>query len=408
MGGNTSHSNSIEDCLILEDGNSSEIIREFIRIASVQCVTLLGKTILWIIKVAVIVVIVLGIFYHQTIIAELRRGDLWNRFQERTFGRWEPSKSDFVIDDASGSHDLNSRDHLIPVEDAPAEMLMNNAFENRPSETSRAAVGTGDISVESSPGLDESAGGLLRKSTPVAPPDDTSNKSDTPSPKSSILNAPENPTNGRRPANTSDKSIISSNDPPSTSRKSSLRSSATSTTAADKTSDYSHQAVLDAITKWSRHYRVELELAMAVAKHESNLEPLRTKFEPDYYRCYILGKRGCNKIKPPQTWKPMLKDESGRRMMATSWGLFQLMPATAAGVAVREGILDQIQTIPKLFEVELNARLGIAYLKQCMDSSSTFQEVGKCYNGSQSTDWWRKVNRQYNNLLQKDIHLPPK
>lgn len=374
MGGNTSHSNSIEDCLILEDGNSSEIIREFIRIASVQCVTLLGNTMLWIIKVAVIVVIVLGIFYHQTIIAELRRGDLWNRFQERTFGRWEPSKSDFVIDDASGSHDLNSRDHLIPVEDAPAEMLMNNAFENRPSETSRAAVGTGDISVESSPGLDESAGGLLRKSTPVAPPDDTSNKSDT----------------------------------PSTSRKSSLRSSATSTTAADKTSDYSHQAVLDAITKWSRHYRVELELAMAVAKHESNLEPLRTKFEPDYYRCYILGKRGCNKIKPPQTWKPMLKDESGRRMMATSWGLFQLMPATAAGVAVREGILDQIQTIPKLFEVELNARLGIAYLKQCMDSSSTFQEVGKCYNGSQSTDWWRKVNRQYNNLVQKDIHLPPK
>ncbi len=169
-------------------------------------------------------------------------------------------------------------------------------------------------------------------------------------------------------------------------------------------SDFSQAAVERAIKKWARHYNVDEDLAFAVAEIESSLEPLRTRFELEYFECYVMGKKaGCHKASVPRIWKTMMKDNSGKKMLATSWGLFQLMPLTAAEMAKKEGILNQIQTIPMLLDVELNARLGIAYLSQCIRKNpANLQAVAKCYNGPQTSGWSREVGRvMTRNILTK-------
>lgn len=143
--------------------------------------------------------------------------------------------------------------------------------------------------------------------------------------------------------------------------------------------NYSKEEIEDIIEKWAFHYYIDAGLARAVASIESNIEPMRSRFEPKYYNSYIVSK----KLKDfPKQWKGELKDEAGRMRAAMSVGVMQLMPYTAGRIAKDINMLDKIPTMNHLYDVEINIQLGMALLRKCLNRSKQFEDVAVCYNGA--------------------------
>jgi hypothetical protein len=172
------------------------------------------------------------------------------------------------------------------------------------------------------------------------------------------------------------------------------------------TSLYRRESIEDTIRKWSTYYHVHPDLAFAVAQVESDLLPYRTRFEPGYYKCHVLGiGSGCRKNTIPECWQGVTRDANGRKMMATSWGLYQVMPLTAAETASREGILDEIGDISGLLDVDLNTRIGLGYLRHCLDlHGGEFDHVAQCYNGVNTKGWGEAVKKAlFKRILEQSL-----
>lgn len=90
------------------------------------------------------------------------------------------------------------------------------------------------------------------------------------------------------------------------------------------------------------------ELVRAMVAQESTFQPYRNRFEQDFYDSYIKGKK--LDFVPPLCLK--ITEALGR---ATSWGLFQIMGATARELGFRGWF-------PELCQLEVGLEWGCRYL----------------------------------------------
>lgn len=148
--------------------------------------------------------------------------------------------------------------------------------------------------------------------------------------------------------------------------------------------NYSQEEIDELIEEWSEYYQVDPVLSHSVAQIESAKKQDATRFEDGYYNCYLLG-QGCKKLKLP--WA---LNDNEKRLAATSWGIFQLMPKTAVSMAKMEGL--QVNRITDLTDADLNIQLGIRYIRYCINhSNQNYTRFSKCYNGPLTKTWWPKV-----------------
>jgi len=126
---------------------------------------------------------------------------------------------------------------------------------------------------------------------------------------------------------------------------------------------YTKKEIIQLLRYYADIYNIPFSLAYAIAKHESNIEQMRSRYETKYFKCHILGKK-CKKLKFPTSWQEELKDVTGQQRMATSIGVMQLMPYTALRTVETVGVeaCGRLNSPLELYDAEKNICIGVAYL----------------------------------------------
>lgn len=180
------------------------------------------------------------------------------------------------------------------------------------------------------------------------------------------------------------------------------------------------QDVIDAIKRKSQEIGLREVLFQSVGKVESAYRPMASRFEPAYFDCYLMGKGSrknskgevtpCSKLiirSWPSYWADELKDISGKMRAATSYGIMQVMPASAYRVAKKYNVEYLIPHIHSLFDIEVNLTIGGLILADCVNASrGSYARLAQCYNGPKTTNWKDLVaDIMINELILKPIPI---
>lgn len=116
-------------------------------------------------------------------------------------------------------------------------------------------------------------------------------------------------------------------------------------------------------------------LIAAIAKKESGFDTWALRYEPGFFDRYIkdLSRKEVERL-APSVAKGLLSLDTEKRMMATSWGLMQVM-----GVVARENGFRG-RYLSELCEPEIGVAMGIKYLQQKIKSNPDMPSAVAAYN----------------------------
>lgn len=153
------------------------------------------------------------------------------------------------------------------------------------------------------------------------------------------------------------------------------------------------------VAKYADRYEIRREIVASVVYQESNGNPFAYRFEPRFYERYLSGKDASSLGGFVPKDIPTLASE--RIARATSWGVMQIMGATA-----RTALNFKNAYLPTLIDPEINIDLGCKYLRALLDryqdqpEQLRYRLALQSYNGSSTYP-----DKIFDNI-EKGRHLP--
>lgn len=135
------------------------------------------------------------------------------------------------------------------------------------------------------------------------------------------------------------------------------------------------------INKVASELGLDGELISAVIWQESRGNPYAFRYEPGFYIKYIDGKKLTGFVPSFN----LVSEKSERHGRATSWGLMQVMGATA-----RENGFEGT-FLAELCDPETNIYVGARILKKLIDKHDSSQKALLAYNGGSNKEYPAEV-----------------
>src|SRR5262249_45063110 len=137
------------------------------------------------------------------------------------------------------------------------------------------------------------------------------------------------------------------------------------------------------IKKYAEQNNLEKEIVAGLIWQESRGETYAYRYEPDFFRRYLEGRKRTELNGFVPALLPTLESEKSAR--ATSWGLMQIMGETARELGFNE------QYLTRLLCPDVNISLGCDFLWQLLKRFETSDRALLAWNGGGDPAYPKKV-----------------